>query len=111
MAPARNCWHLHQLVKRENRAPAWRRLRFRHEAAARNLSDAFPAQNDLIEYADLSSGSKPLENAQRESEAALSGRTLPEWAVFSAPLLCGDRRHQRLDANDVHYPREIIGIS
>ena len=29
--------------------------------------------------------------------------------AVTAPLLCGDRRHQRLDAEDIHYPREIVG--
>ena len=27
----------------------------------------------------------------------------------AAPALCGDRRHQRLDADDIHHPREIVG--
>ena len=30
-------------------------------------------------------------------------------AAFSGFWLCSDRGHQRLDANDVHHPGEIVG--
>src|SRR6516165_9159473 len=83
-------------------------------------------------------GSRPRENAQEESRTALGGAEFSKMAVFEGFFLSeelwaslmpakgfacllwvaksarlrhsgGDRRHQRLDADDIHHPREIVG--